>query len=111
MINYSRIVVLDAVVNFWEKPSFFRKRRNALVLIYEKRKGIAYLTLNRPEARNAVDPELAVELAAAWEDYREDKDLRCAIVTGSGDKAFCAGADLPFTFPGSCPTPGPWKCC
>jgi enoyl-CoA hydratase len=65
-----------------------------LVLIYEKRKGIAYLTLNRPEARNAVDPELAVELAAAWEDYRDDNDIRCAIVTGAGDKAFCAGADL-----------------
>jgi enoyl-CoA hydratase len=65
-----------------------------LALIYEKRNGIAYLTLNRPEARNAVDPELAVELAAAWEDYRDDKDLRCAIITGAGDKAFCAGADL-----------------
>ena len=65
-----------------------------MVLIYEKRNGIAYLTLNRPEARNAVDPELAVELAAAWEDYRDDKDMRCAIITGAGDKAFCAGADL-----------------
>ena len=41
-----------------------------MVLIYEKRNGIAYLTLNRPEARNAVDPELAVELAAAWEAQR-----------------------------------------
>jgi enoyl-CoA hydratase len=65
-----------------------------LVLIYKKRKGIAYLTLNRPEARNAIDPDLAVELAAAWEDYRNDKDMRCAIITGAGDKAFCAGADL-----------------
>jgi len=65
-----------------------------LALIYEKRNGIAYLTLNRPEARNAVDPELAVELATAWEDYRDDKDMRCAIITGAGDKAFCAGADL-----------------
>ena len=65
-----------------------------MALIYEKRKGIAYLTLNRPEARNAIDPELAVELAGAWEDYRDDKDMRCAILTGAGDKAFCAGADL-----------------
>ena len=64
-----------------------------MVLIYEKRKGIAYLTLNRPEARNAIDPELAVEIAAAWEDYRDDKDMRCAIVTGAGDKAFYAGAE------------------
>ena len=64
-----------------------------MTLIYEKRKGIAYLTLNRPEARNAIDPELAVEIAAAWEDYRDDKDMRCAIVTGAGDKAFYAGAE------------------
>jgi enoyl-CoA hydratase len=65
-----------------------------MVLIYEKRNGIAYLTLNRPEARNAVDPELAVALADAWEDYRADDSVRCAIVTGAGDKSFCAGADL-----------------
>ena len=65
-----------------------------MVLIYEKRNGIAYVTLNRPEARNAFDPELVVELAAAWEDYRDDKEMRCAILTGTGDKAFCAGADL-----------------
>jgi len=65
-----------------------------MVLNYEKRNGIAYLTLNRPEARNAVDPELAVALAAAWEDYKADESVRCAIVTGSGEKSFCAGADL-----------------
>jgi len=65
-----------------------------MALIYEKRKGIAYLTLNRPEARNALDPETILELIAAWEDYRDDKDMRCAIITGAGDKAFCSGADL-----------------
>jgi enoyl-CoA hydratase len=70
-----------------------------MVLIYEKRKRIAYLTLNRPEARNAIDPELVVELAAAWEDYREDSDLRCVIITGAGDNSFCAGADLAKLIP------------
>lgn len=63
-------------------------------LEYEKRDGIAYLTLNRPEARNALDPETVLGLIAAWEDYRDDKDLRCAIITGTGDKVFCSGADL-----------------
>jgi enoyl-CoA hydratase len=63
-------------------------------LIYEKRNHVAYLTLNRPEARNALDPELVVELVAAWEDYRDDAEMRCAIITGAGDQAFCAGADL-----------------
>ena len=63
-------------------------------LIYEKREGIAYLTLNRPEARNALDPETILELVAAWKDYRDDRELRCAIITGAGDKVFCSGADL-----------------
>lgn len=65
-----------------------------MALIFEKKDGIAYLTLNRPEARNALDPETVVELMAAWEEYRDDDGLRCAILTGAGDKVFCAGADL-----------------
>ena len=63
-------------------------------LIYEKRDGIAYLTLNRPEAHNALAPETMLELLDAWTDYRDDDALRCAIITGAGDKSFCAGADL-----------------
>jgi len=65
-----------------------------MALGYEKKDSIAYLTLNRPEARNALDPETVLELIAAWEDYRDDPDLRCAIITGAGDKVFCSGADL-----------------
>jgi len=65
-----------------------------MALIYEKRDHTAYLTINRPEAQNAVDPETAVDMKRAWEDYRDDGDLRCAIVTGSGKKSFCAGLDL-----------------
>jgi len=65
-----------------------------MALIFEKRDGVAYLTINRPEARNALDPETVVELIDAWTEYRDDEGLRCAIITGAGDKAFCAGADL-----------------
>lgn len=68
-------------------------------LIYEKKGSIAYLTLNRPEAHNAIDPEMILELAGAWEDYREDSALRCAILTGSGEKTFCSGADLAKLIP------------
>jgi enoyl-CoA hydratase len=63
-------------------------------LIYEKRDGIAFLTMNRPEKRNAITPEMVVQLAEAWTDFRDDGDARVAILTGAGDRAFCAGADL-----------------
>ncbi|MBU2514332.1 enoyl-CoA hydratase/isomerase family protein [bacterium] len=65
-----------------------------MVLVYEKKNNIAYLRLNRPEARNAFDPELVVTMSEAWEDYKNDKEMRCAILTGTGDSTFCAGADL-----------------
>lgn len=62
--------------------------------LFEKRDGIAYLTFNRPEARNAISPEVMVRLADAWVEFNEDPALRVAIITGAGDKAFSAGADL-----------------
>jgi len=68
-------------------------------ILYEKRNHIAYLTLNRPQAHNAVDPEMVLELLAAWEDYRDDENLRCIILTGAGDESFCAGADLAKLIP------------
>ncbi len=69
------------------------------VLIYEKRGQIAYITMNRPEARNAINPEMMVRLAEAWLDYDGDEELRVAILTGAGDQAFCAGADLKRLIP------------
>src|SRR4051794_30555293 len=67
-------------------------------LIYEKDDRIARLTLNRPEAKNAIDPELHGLLCEAWADFRDDDSLDVAILTGSGD-AFCAGADLKTYIP------------
>jgi enoyl-CoA hydratase/carnithine racemase len=67
-------------------------------VLYEKRDRIAYVTLNRPEARNAVDPETHGLLWQAWEDFRDDDALDVAILTGAGD-AFCAGADLKTFIP------------
>src|SRR5262245_40606266 len=63
------------------------------VVLYEKRDRIAYVTMNRPEARNAVSPELHRAMIAAWADFEADDAVDVAILTGSGD-AFCAGADL-----------------
>lgn len=63
------------------------------VLDYVVQDHIARITLNRPEARNALNPELSVKLAQAWESVRDDPDVRVAVLTGTGS-AFCAGADL-----------------
>jgi len=68
-------------------------------LIYKKMNHIAYLTLNRPEAHNAIDPETAIELLEAWKDYRDDRNCLCAIITGAGDHSFCSGLDLARTIP------------
>jgi enoyl-CoA hydratase/carnithine racemase len=63
-------------------------------VLYEKRDGIAYITLNRPEVHNAIDHETDELLFDAWSDFRADAGLRLAIITGAGDTTFCAGADL-----------------
>lgn len=63
-------------------------------LLYEKREGIAYITFNRPERHNAMDPETVVRLGEALLDFEASDDSRVAIITGAGDKAFCSGADL-----------------
>lgn len=68
-------------------------------LLYEKRDGIAWLTMNRPERRNAISPEMLVRLRDAWRDFRDDGDARVAVLTGAGEKAFCAGADLKLLIP------------
>lgn len=60
---------------------------------YETEGNLAIITLNRPEARNAVNGEVAQGMEAALDDYEANDDLRCAILKANG-KAFCAGADL-----------------
>jgi E-phenylitaconyl-CoA hydratase len=56
--------------------------------------GIALITINRPEVRNALDLEHYQQISKAWERVRDDPAIRVAIITGAGDKAFSAGADL-----------------
>jgi enoyl-CoA hydratase/carnithine racemase len=62
-------------------------------VLYEKKKSVAYITLNRPEVKNAIDLDVQHRLHEIWTDFRDDPELRVAILTGKGD-AFCAGADL-----------------
>jgi enoyl-CoA hydratase/carnithine racemase len=63
-------------------------------LLYEKRAGIAYVTVNRPEKLNALNRKVMEELEACFEDIRTDDGVKAAILTGAGEKAFVAGADI-----------------
>ncbi len=60
---------------------------------------IATVTLNRPEAMNALDPETIAALADIWAEIRDNPEIWVGIVTGAGNRAFCAGADLKKTIP------------
>src|ERR1700745_405064 len=63
-------------------------------LLYEKKGGIAYVTLNRPRVLNALNKATWNDLRSAFEDARDDMTVRGAILTGAGEKAFIAGADI-----------------
>ncbi len=62
--------------------------------IYEKRDRIAYITLNREKAANAFNVQMCDEMKAIWTDFNNDDDAWVAIVTGAGEKYFCAGVDV-----------------
>jgi enoyl-CoA hydratase len=64
------------------------------VLVKEQRGAVLVLRLNRPEARNALNGELLNALGNAMADAEEEAGVRCVVLTGTGDKAFCAGMDL-----------------
>ena len=64
------------------------------ILIYEKKDRVVTMTINRPERLNAISMELAYRMEEAWVKFRDDDDAWVAVVTGTGDKAFCTGFDL-----------------
>ncbi len=61
--------------------------------------GVAVVTLNRPEARNALNPELIVALAGTWRALAADEQVRVVVVTGAEGSTFCSGFDLGTTIP------------
>jgi enoyl-CoA hydratase len=64
------------------------------LIIYEKSEGVATITLNRPEAMNAFSKEVVEEVIQALGDAKDDESIRVVILTGAGEKAFSAGADI-----------------
>ena len=67
---------------------------NFEVIIYQKHNGIGYVTLNRPQALNAYNIQMRDELYQVLRAIKDDPEIRVAIFTGAGERAFCAGADL-----------------
>jgi naphthoate synthase len=74
------------------KPEW-EKVRDDQDIVYEKWNGIAKVTINRPEVRNAFRPQTLFELSSAFDDAREDPSVGVVILTGAGDQAFCSGGD------------------
>jgi enoyl-CoA hydratase len=64
------------------------------LIVYEKSEGVATITLNRPEALNAFSKEVVAEVMQALEDIKSDENVRVVVLTGAGEKAFSAGADI-----------------
>lgn len=64
------------------------------VILYELKDEVAVITINRPERRNAIGKAVREGLYEAWDKFEKDEAAKVAILTGAGDKAFCAGMDL-----------------
>jgi crotonobetainyl-CoA hydratase len=62
--------------------------------LVERRGNVMVITINRPEARNAVNGAVSIAVGDALEEAQNDADVRAVVITGAGDKSFCAGADL-----------------
>jgi enoyl-CoA hydratase/carnithine racemase len=69
-------------------------------IIYEEIDGVAWVTLNRPEVHNAFNLQMQRELKAVWRNLRSNDDVRCVVLTGAGEKAFCVGIDRNETMGG-----------
>ena len=63
-------------------------------VIREKRGQAFWITINRPDKRNAINADVVAGIARGYREAHDDKDVRVIVLTGAGDKAFCAGADL-----------------
>ena len=68
-------------------------------VLFEKRDHVAWLTINRPESKNTLNADVFVLLSEAWQEIKEDKHIRVAVLTAAGDVDFCCGGDLSSVIP------------
>lgn len=66
----------------------------APAVLVERRGSVLVITINRPEARNAINAAVSIGVGDALEEAQHDPEVRAVVITGAGDKSFCAGADL-----------------
>ncbi|WP_346297283.1 enoyl-CoA hydratase/isomerase family protein [Rhodopseudomonas sp. P1] len=66
-------------------------------VIIEKRESALWITINRPDKRNAINAGVVEGITSGWKQAHDDAEVRVIVLTGAGDKAFCAGADLQST--------------
>jgi (E)-benzylidenesuccinyl-CoA hydratase len=78
-----------------------------MAIIFDRQDGIATITLNRPEVMNALDPQTYAEITDAFREIEQDPAVRVGIITGAGERAFTAGADLKLMHTGA-PEDGEW---
>jgi enoyl-CoA hydratase/carnithine racemase len=79
-----------------------------MAILFERSDGVAKITINRPDVLNAMDPATYAEITEAFEQIDNDPDVAVGIVTGAGDRAFTAGADLKIMHTGAA-DPGQWS--
>ncbi|OQW51914.1 MAG: 1,4-dihydroxy-2-naphthoyl-CoA synthase [Proteobacteria bacterium SG_bin7] len=77
----------------FHKPEWIEVRKFEDILLHKTEDGIAKITINRPEVRNAFRPQTVKELISAFEWAREESSVGVVVLTGAGDKAFCSGGD------------------
>ena len=75
------------------RPVSIRAMPDFETLLYEEVDGVAWVTLNRPDVLNAFNLQMQTELKALWRGLRTNADVRCVVLTGAGEKAFCTGID------------------
>jgi enoyl-CoA hydratase len=76
------------------KPDLTGRTMDFTQIDYEKRGAVTIIRFNRPEVHNCVGPTTHRELVEAWTHFRDDNEAKVAVISGTGDKAFCAGGDL-----------------
>jgi len=72
-------------------------------ILFEEKDGVAWVTLNRPDVHNAFNAKMQHELRDMWRGLRANDDIRCVVLTGAGEKAFCTGIDRTETMGGNRP--------